>query len=163
MIKDLNFKLYEQKVLSDDKIVLLHNKVIENVTPSSTNKKITLELSDRHSLERQTVTLDAVILATGFRNFGTEPEQEPYHPLLENLIDFTAFREDGGVSITRDYRLQKLNGAKFPPIYINGLCESSHGFGDAGSFSLLSMRAGTVIPPFLTGSACRITRLVSIS
>lgn len=158
VIEDLNFKLYEQKVLSDDKIALLHNKLIENVTPSSTTKKITLELSDRHSLEKQSVTLDAVILATGFRNFGTGPDQEPYHPLLENLIDTTAFREDGGVSITRDYRLQKLNGAISPPIYINGLCESSHGFGDAGSFSLLSMRAGTiaqsleehVVPPMKT-------------
>ncbi|TQV83314.1 SidA/IucD/PvdA family monooxygenase [Denitrobaculum tricleocarpae] len=144
VIDELNFKLYEQKVQSDEKIVLLQNKEIENVSSSSTDKKIMLELSDRHSLERQTVTLDAVILATGFKNFGTGPEQEPYHPLLENLIDSTVFREDGGVSITRDYRLQKLNGAKTPPIYINGLCESSHGFGDAGSFSLLSIRAGTI-------------------
>ena len=32
-----------------------------------------------------------------------------------------------------------------PPLFLNGLCESSHGIGDAGSFSLLSVRAGRIL------------------
>ena len=31
-----------------------------------------------------------------------------------------------------------------PALFLNGLCESSHGIGDAGSFSLLSLRAKTI-------------------
>jgi len=36
------------------------------------------------------------------------------------------------------------SAAFLPPLYINGLCEASHGFGDAGSFSLLSVRSDTI-------------------
>ena len=43
--------------------------------------------------------------------------------------------------IQRDYSLSGSNSIGIPPIYLNGLCESSHGYGDAGSFSLLALRA----------------------
>lgn len=44
--------------------------------------------------------------------------------------------------VERDYAIDLCGGNDGPPgLYLNGLCESSHGLGDAGSFSLLSLRA----------------------
>ena len=31
------------------------------------------------------------------------------------------------------------------PVYLNGLCESSHGMGDSGAFSLVSLRATDIM------------------
>ena len=52
------------------------------------------------------------------------------------------FRDDGGPDVLRDYRL-KVEGSS-APVYLNGLCEASHGFGDAGSFSILSIRGDVI-------------------
>jgi lysine/ornithine N-monooxygenase len=40
--------------------------------------------------------------------------------------------------------MPRHDGIALPPIYLNGLCESTHGFGDAGSFSLLALRSSTI-------------------
>jgi L-ornithine N5-oxygenase len=88
---------------------------------------------------------DAVILATGFRDLGRGAAAEPYPPLLERLAGVLALGRDGSLSVNRDYSV----GMRGQPdrgglLFLNGLCESSHGLGDAGSFSLLSLRAGTI-------------------
>lgn len=144
VIQQLNFKLYEQKVMDQCPITLLHNHTIEQVAQSDSDPMITLRMCDKHAGKRRDLALDAVVLATGFRNFGSQPEQEPYHPLLEKIAGYADFREDGGISICRDFSLKTEQGKSIPPIFINGLCESTHGFGDAGSFSLLSVRAETI-------------------
>lgn len=57
----------------------------------------------------------------------------------------TRFHTDeyGAVIINRDYSLKPVGS--MPAIYLNGLCESSHGLGDAGSFSLVSLRVETIL------------------
>ncbi len=62
--------------------------------------------------------------------------------LLAPIFDQFKKDEEGVLFVNRDYSLSPAdNSSEIPPVYLNGLCESSHGLGDAGSFSLLSIRA----------------------
>ncbi|MGD5472396.1 hypothetical protein QUT08_22360, partial [Xanthomonas citri pv. citri] len=38
-------------------------------------------------------------------------------------------------------------------IYLNGLCEHSHGIGDGQSFSMVALRAEAIVKSVLSGSA----------
>jgi L-ornithine N5-oxygenase len=98
-------------------------------------------LRNLHGGGARELCVDAVVLATGFKNFGGGENEEPYHPLLKHIAQLAGRRPDGDISVSRDYRVRALDGDRLLPIFLNGLCESSHGFGDAGSFSLLSLRA----------------------
>ena len=89
-------------------------------------------------------SLDAVVLATGFRNLGLGEADESCPAILNDLYEFLAVNNDGVLDIQRDYSLHAKSGRSVPPIYLNGLCESSHGYGDAGSFSLLALRAAEI-------------------
>ena len=95
------------------------------------------------ALDRQALVkkFDLIILATGFLNLGLGAQEEPCPPLLASMI---ANRDQPSamIKIARDYRID-LNGTL--PAYLNGLCESSHGMGDAGSFSLLALRSQTIV------------------
>ncbi|WP_414148121.1 hypothetical protein ACMGGR_02890 [Erwinia sp. BNK-24-b] len=47
------------------------------------------------------------------------------------------------VVVERNYEVKFVSQAN-SDFYLNGLCESSHGLGDAGSFSLLSIRSAVI-------------------
>lgn len=94
-------------------------------------------------------SFDLVVLATGFLDLGAGDRQEPFPRLLapiahENEIDT--------LTITRDYRVDLNNGL---PTYLNGLCESSHGMGDAGSFSLLALRSQSIVQSLVSNLETR--------
>ena len=142
VIDALNFKLYEQKVTGKRAVEILQNSKIEKIEAVSDSKAYKLHLRNRHSKDRDAVVVDGIIFATGYKNFGSLENQEPCLPLLEGITSDLTFREDGGPEVLRDYR---LSGSDLPvPIYLNGLCEASHGFGDAGSFSILSIRGDVI-------------------
>lgn len=103
---------------------------------------VRLELQDLHDHRCHASVYDAVVLATGFLDFGTGGQRSPSHPLLGRLQRHYAFDVRQGFDVARDYAL--IGDADMPGIYLNGLCEHSHGFGDAGSFSLLSLRADEI-------------------
>lgn len=88
---------------------------------------------------------DLVIAATGFRDIGPGDHQERVPPLLAGLRDTLALDTDGCIGIEHDYSVRRTARAGLPPLVLNGLCESSHGMGDAGSFSLLALRAQTIV------------------
>ena len=144
VIAALNLKLYEQKVTGSDAVSVRHNTHVVGVERCPTGRTLRLTLLEKHTGERRELEVDGVVLATGYRNFGDGPSREPHHPLLEGVAAGAARRADGSVSISREYRLERTDGSSLPPIYVNGLCESSHGFGDAGSFSLLSIRSDVI-------------------
>ena len=65
---------------------------------------------------------------------------------MAGLAPLCAYRADGGVAVNRDYSLRFADDRPgLPKVFLNGLCESSHGFGDAGSFSLLSLRSAEIV------------------
>ncbi len=143
VIAKLNFLLYEQKVTGNERIKLFFNTEVKKV--KNENNLIKIDAADKISSEKRSLELDIVILATGFKNFGSNSGQELYHPLLTDVVNLFKHRTDGSIDISRDFSLiNKTSNTGTPSIYINGLCESTHGFGDAGSFSLLSTRSMTI-------------------
>ena len=87
--------------------------------------------------------LDALVLATGFKDIAAKENGELYPPLLAPY--HARFRADthGALVVNRDYSLTALD--ELPAVFLNGLCESSHGLGDAGSFSLISLRVEHIL------------------
>jgi len=137
-----SFKLYEQKVRNAETLCLHKNTVVTEARRNEETGPLLLTLEERYDGVRKEIEVDGIVLATGYKNFGFGASQEPFHPLLTDLVEVgAAFRSDGGIDIDRDYRLKYGAGCTRAAIFINGLCEASHGFGDAGSFSLLSIRS----------------------
>jgi L-ornithine N5-oxygenase len=124
-------------------IELYSNTRIEEIECDRKTKKYRIILAENSAEKRTSVLVDGIVFATGYKNFGGLENQEPIHPILETIVPDIHFRDDGGPEVQRDYRLKTKNPS-LPPVYLNGLCESSHGFGDAGSFSLLSVRSDVI-------------------
>jgi len=143
VIHELYLRLYEQKLDGRSNVRLMPNRLIEQA--SRDQDGIWLDLREIHTGAVETMPFDMVILATGFRNLGTGEGSECYPSLLESLAKRLRVTRESVLHVGRDYDLSGRGEAEdVPPIYLNGLCESSHGFGDAGSFSLLSVRSATI-------------------
>jgi L-ornithine N5-monooxygenase len=133
--------IYEQRLDGEQRVFVQGNSEVR--TAEAHDADVWLEVREVHTKEVVKDRADLVVLATGFRDLGPHPHQERYPALLGGVIDRFQFDADGYLAVEADYRvLSHTNGT--PPLYLNGLCESSHGIGDAGSFSLLSLRAATI-------------------
>lgn len=143
VLRELYLAIYEQELDGEQRVFVRGSHEATDVTV--TGDKVTLDFLERHTGERVRDTVDLAVLATGFRNLGPGPHEELCPPLMAPLYDSFATEEDGRLEVGYDYALTPRPGAEpLPPLFLNGLCESSHGIGDAGSFSLLSLRAGTL-------------------
>ncbi|MGP4002926.1 SidA/IucD/PvdA family monooxygenase [Streptomyces sp. 8N706] len=135
-------KLYEQHLDGDYQIQLVRNTDILDARCGETG--VTLELCERHLGGVSSFEADFVIVATGFIDL-TDEEGENFLPgLLSPIQPFVGRTPLRHARIGRDYRVLPGPGEELPPIYLNGLCETTHGLGDAGSFSLVSLRAAAV-------------------
>jgi L-ornithine N5-oxygenase len=106
---------------------------------------VALDVREVNTGELEHDHADLVVLATGFRDLGPAPNQELFPALLTDVIDRFEFDGDGYLVVEQDYALRpRADSVGTPPLFLNGLCESTHGIGDAGSFSLLSLRAATI-------------------
>jgi L-ornithine N5-oxygenase len=137
VLNQLYVRRYEQSLRGESRLQLRTCEEIQACRPSTGQ----VEIESRHYLEgtHHRQGFDLIILATGFLDLGQGERQEPFPPLLAALVGEDA---RGGLSIRRDYRIDLANGL---PVYLNGLCESSHGMGDAGSFSLLALRSKAIV------------------
>lgn len=133
--------LYEQGLDERRRVCLRTNRQATAVQPTA--ESVQLELEEIHLRTTERVDVDLVVVATGYRDLGPEPHQERHPPLLGGVIG--RFRTDEGyLKVNMDYTLEPHDPST-PPLVLNGLCESSHGIGDAGSFSLLSLRARIIV------------------
>lgn len=142
VIQALYTTMYEQGLDGDNRIKLVRNTAIEScaVEPEG----ITLRLREVHRGTVDAERFDAIVLATGFVDL-TEVHGEQFLPsVLSGIAPKVGRTESGHAMVGREYDLGAAPGAALPPIYLNGLCETTHGLGDAGSFSLLSLRATTI-------------------
>jgi L-ornithine N5-oxygenase len=140
VLKDLYLTLYEHEVDARERVTILNNHVIRGASLEGDRVRITAEGCYRR--DRDARVVDAVILATGFRDLGPGPHQERLPPLLAPLE--RQFRMDarGTLHVNFDYSVSPSERmGSLPPLFLNGLCEASHGISDAGSFSLLSLRS----------------------
>ncbi|WP_263261818.1 SidA/IucD/PvdA family monooxygenase [Pseudomonas sp. RIT-PI-S] len=137
VLNQLYVRRYEQSLLGESRLQLRTCEEIQACRPSPSG----VEIESRHYLEgsHHRQSFDLVILATGFLDLGQGDRQEPFPPLLAPLV---GEQHRGELAIGRDYQIDLANGV---PVYLNGLCESSHGMGDAGSFSLLALRSKAIV------------------
>ncbi|WP_344961400.1 hypothetical protein [Streptomyces thioluteus] len=108
-----------------------------------------LVLRDVNHGTRSVYDADLVVLATGFRDFGLGPDDEPYHPTCWPASPTRlALTDEGLPDVARDYSVaveRSAYGARPLRLYLNGLCEASHGMGDAGALAVLSARSTDIV------------------
>jgi L-ornithine N5-oxygenase len=128
--------IYEERLDGVERFHIHNNARIDACR--LTENGVEMDVSERFLNRNTKLKVDAVVLATGFLDLGNGEAAEAFPPLLAGVADSLACRADGGLAVARDYRVATSHGL---PLYLNGLCESSHGLGDAGSFSLVAVRA----------------------
>lgn len=144
VLNELYLKIYEQKLDRDQKIFVKNNRLITDV--SIRNEKIRLSIVEKNLKQVEEDEFDLVILATGFKNLGSRENEEAYPPILKHIESYLCMNDNGYLNINYDYSVDLLNEISlYAPLFVNGLCESSHGMGDAGSFSLLSLRSAIIV------------------
>lgn len=142
VLHQLYVRLYEERLDGRQRVDLRNNTVVERV--EDVGEKVALHTREIHSDETDRLVVDAVVLATGFLDFGPGPDYEQYPPLLAGVTDAIGLDQRGVIEVERDYRVPMTIGQEAPLLFLNGLCESTHGLGDAGSFSLVSLRAAEI-------------------
>lgn len=107
--------------------------------------RLELTVADRFTGGRTLARVDHVVLATGYRDFGDGVDDEPVHPLLGSVIAEFVTHDDGVPVVARDYSLVPVPGGTAEQhglgVFLNGLCEESHGMGDAGALAMVAYRA----------------------
>lgn len=140
VLHKLYTSIYEARLDGRTPFVLRRNTVVEACEAG--DERVLLSLRERFLGTTETLEVDAVVLATGFKDLGVGEGHELFPPILAEVAPDLARRADGALAVARDYRVAARSGV---PLYLNGLCESSHGLGDAGSFSLLSLRSAEIV------------------
>ncbi|MGC6372116.1 SidA/IucD/PvdA family monooxygenase [Pseudomonas sp. K2I15] len=125
---------YEGLVSNKPKLALQIFTHIESASHTATH--VTLQTCDPYTQERSSVSVDYVILGTGYT-------QDYIPSALSQLQPWLTLGNDNGVQVERNYKLATDPLFK-PAIFVNGLSERSHGIGEGQSFSLLAMRAGVL-------------------
>jgi len=106
---------------------------------------VTLGLVNAVKGGRAEEEFDFVVLATGFKDIGPQVGNEMLPPILASLRDEIVVGEEG-LEVDFDYCIRMRDPrAGHAPIYLNGLCETSHGMGDSGAFSLVALRAVEIL------------------
>ena len=145
VIKELYLKLYEDKMLSNKQRVYIHGFCEVNCVKEE-NNELSISVTEMNTGEQSVInSIDCIILATGFKDLGSDENSEKYPSILKSLYPYLQTNENGVITISRDYKLNGKNSGMIGPLYLNGLCESSHGYGDAGSFSLLAIRSQEIL------------------
>ncbi|MBM9504117.1 lysine N(6)-hydroxylase/L-ornithine N(5)-oxygenase family protein [Actinacidiphila acididurans] len=160
VLKELYLRIYEQRLDGDQKVFVQGNRQV--IAAEDDGREVTLRIRETHTGELTEEAFDLVVIATGFRDLGPLPHQEAYPPLLAGVAGRLRFDEDGHLAVNVDYSLESDVPGGMPPLFLNGLCESSHGIGDAGSFSLLSLRADVIRTGLRDRLAARATASVAV-
>ncbi|MGP2502514.1 SidA/IucD/PvdA family monooxygenase [Pantoea ananatis] len=155
VIHQLYVSMYEDKLQGKSQVKILSCQEILNYSEDGNHCQLMIQESNTG--EKNTLhDIDGIVLATGFRNFGNGKNDELCPPLLADLYPLLEKNSSGGfIKLERDYSLKSTSLLEeLPPLFLNGLCESSHGYGDAGSFSLLSLRSQEI----LQSLECQLTK-----
>ncbi|MCC2625739.1 MAG: ornithine monooxygenase [Burkholderiales bacterium] len=145
VLNKLYMELYEQELDGNQRLFIHKNTQIETAVEVCESHQIKLVYVEKYTKEKNAELFDLVILATGFKDMGIKENQEKYPPILQHVVNNFEFHKVGFLAVKADYSLAaKSEHVASIPLYLNGLCETSHGLGDAGSLSLLSLRAKAI-------------------
>ena len=138
VLSELYLHVYEQRLKGQQRVFVSGNRVVRSVDvrPGA----VSLAVAEVHTGVVEQVDADVVVLATGFRDIGPGVHQERLPRFLDGIAEQVVF-EDGYPRIAADYLVETPTA---PPLLLNGLCETTHGIGDSGSFSLLSLRTAAI-------------------
>ncbi|ASR56063.1 ornithine monooxygenase [Cellulomonas sp. PSBB021] len=141
VLRELYRLVYEQRIDGDQRVFVRGSRQVRTVDADERGVRLTVE--ELNTGEVEGLETDAVVLATGFRDLGPGPHQERVPALIRSVADDFRFDDHGYLEVEPHYEVRPLD-ARTPALFLNGLCESTHGIGDAGSFSLLSLRAKVI-------------------
>lgn len=138
VLRELYRLVYEQRIDGDQRVFVRGSRQVRTV--DADERGVRLRVEELNTGEVEELETDAVVLATGFRDLGPGPHQERVPALVRSVADDFRFDDQGYLEVEPHYEVRPRD-ARTPALFLNGLCESTHGIGDAGSFSLLSLRA----------------------
>ena len=141
VLRELYRLIYEQRLDDDQRVFVSGSRQVRGLEVGDDGVRLRVEELNTGVFEEHRA--DFVVLATGFRDLGPAAHQERVPALMRGVAADFAFDDHGYLAVGQDYEVQPL-GPDTPALFLNGLCESSHGIGDAGSFSLLSLRAKVI-------------------
>lgn len=149
VIEEIYKQIYHDKLFGRNMIEL--KRLTEITSAKEDGQSIRIDMRDQ--LENMTLSenYDAVILATGFRNIGPREDDIKVPALLTGITELLRLDESEAVSVNRNYKVD-LKAPTACNIFLNGLCESTHGMGDAGSLSLVSIRAQKILSEIGVGN-----------
>jgi len=128
-------KLYEDMVANVHRVDILTGCRITAMTGTSGAHRLHLE--SIHTGAQAETEADIVILGTGY-------QEEVFPSALAPLADLIETDEDGGPRVARDYRIPTVERCTVP-LYVSGVSERTHGVSDSASFSMMALRAQTVL------------------
>ncbi|MFF8999832.1 lysine N(6)-hydroxylase/L-ornithine N(5)-oxygenase family protein [Streptomyces achromogenes] len=141
VLRELYRLIYEQRLDGDQRVFVRGSRQVRALDVREDG--VRLDVEELNTGESEELDADFVVLATGFRDLGPAAHQERVPALMAQIADDFAFDDHGYLDVGPEYDLRPT-AAGTPALFLNGLCESSHGIGDAGSFSLLSLRAKVI-------------------
>ncbi|MFF2774387.1 lysine N(6)-hydroxylase/L-ornithine N(5)-oxygenase family protein [Streptomyces sp. NPDC058052] len=141
VLRELYRLIYEQRLDGEQRVFVSGSRQVRALEVGEAGVRMSVdELNTGESEEHEA---DFVVLATGFRDLGPAAHQERVPALMRGMAEEFAFDTHGHLAVGPDYEVRPV-APETPALFLNGLCESSHGIGDAGSFSLLSLRAKVI-------------------
>ncbi|MGE6964177.1 lysine N(6)-hydroxylase/L-ornithine N(5)-oxygenase family protein [Bacillus thuringiensis] len=135
--------VYAERVSGSERLHILGNIALQQVT---NNTEGTLQARFQHMLKDKQVVLeaDAIILATGYR--------KPKYPVLfQHIKEYFALDTAGHYQVERDYQIKTKDTLK-ANIYLQGMCEDTHGFSDP-NLSNLPQRAFDILQSILVSTS----------
>lgn len=162
VIAELSRTCYEDRLEGRERVRMQRcsrARVVDEV-----GDRVAVLVEDRFTGRQERAQVDAVIVATGYRDLGPGERDELAPPLLGPVVERFETDADDVLEVQRDYALVPRAGDGAPPgpLYLNGLCERSHGLGDAGSLSLLALRSEAIVSS-LQAKLARATRVAVIA
>jgi len=141
VVNELYSALYEDRLREKQRVFPMTNVAVRKAEAAPAGG---VELTLRNRLDDREATLgvDHVILATGYRDLGVGGAREKLPAIAGDLAPSFDLTPEGTLAVNRDYSVRMRPGC--PLLFLNGMCEATHGFGDAGSFSLVAIRAATI-------------------
>ncbi|MFJ3977541.1 lysine N(6)-hydroxylase/L-ornithine N(5)-oxygenase family protein [Streptomyces sp. NPDC090021] len=145
VVSALYMRMYEDELDGRDRVRLFTNRRVDAV--ERTAEGVALDVTEHITGESERIHADRVVLATGYLDLGITGRTEQLPPLLKDLTDVLGVTDGRPLSVGYDYGVvpHPAFEGEVPPIFVNGLCESTHGLGDAGSFSLLALRSQAIV------------------
>lgn len=134
LIREIYSTLYERRVQGLNGVEV--RNLLELIEVERGGDTVLARYRDLSSDRIETLEADGMVLATGY-------SRNPRPKLLEPLTPYLEVGSGDCWEVERDYRVRTVAGFR-PKVFLQGLCESTHGLSDT-LLSVLPLRAGEIV------------------